>query len=566
MKSKTIALSALLCCLLLAFSCSTNRAALAGKINGTPITYSEYMDSFRGHYNNFQVLNNRAPDNQEKEQIKRQTWLDATKHVILKDLFARYKISASLQETLDTLRQSIPDYLQNSPLFVKNGVFDRGSYLQSLEFDTPENLQPVRKQYQEYLIPIMKLKEALISDQLLTAKEKKLATRILQSKADIDWIVLDSRSIDPLLTEEEILRRYEQNLPQYRLESFYSLVYFRIPVTYSKSDIRSSTLLADSLYQELMLGDTAAEVLARRKTSFPQLSFKNSGLIKNNDLDPALYSLFTRMEEGSYNFPLADSEGLTIYQLEKRTKSMSSFNTLLIPYIPSESSISLSRSEAENVQKLISAIGLEAASAELELSYNQTGRLKPLASWIDDSVIVNSILDQLPGKKPGYVFAPLYCAELRSWLVVQVKENQLDKYQPLAEVRAAITEELSALKRAEMLKYQAERIVSTDSELPSTARILSLKGMDAQSTLLDKNVESIFYLALRAHLTKAKQQYHPLDGYILIPKVLAVSQNKKLKIAPAAIRRNFVASLAPNWFDTWLNERMKKAQLRIFTP
>lgn len=566
MKPKTIALSLLLGCFLLVFSCSTNRATLAGKINGTNITYSEYMDSFRGHYNNFQVLNNRAPDNTEKEQIKRQTWLDATKHVILKDLFTKYKITATLQETLDTLRLNIPDYLLKSPLFVKNGVFDRSSYLQSLEFDTPENLQPVRKQYQEYFIPIMKLKEALIDNELLTAKEKKLASRILQSKADIDWIVLDSQAIDPLLTEEEIRHQYELNQSQYRLESFYSLAYFRIPVTFSKTDMRISNVLADSLYQELMLGDPISEVIARRKSYFPQLSYKNSGLIGNNDLDPALYSMFTKMEEGSYNFPIADKEGLTIYQLEKRTKSMSSFNTLRIPYIPSETSIAFSRSEAENVQKLISAIGLEAASSELELNYSQTGRLKPLESWIDDSVVVNSILDQLPGKKPGYVFPPLYCSDLRSWLVVQVKENQLDKYKPLSEVRDAITRELSAVKRGEMVKYQAERIISNGSDLPSTARIVPVKGMTAQTPLLDRNVDTIFYQALRAHQTKAKQQYHTLDNYILIPQVQTVSRNKKIKVPAADIRRMFVANLPPDWFDTWLNERMKKAVLRIFTP
>ena len=68
-------------------ACAVNQENLAGKINGTRILYSDYIESYRGHYNNFQILNNRAPDAIEKEALKSQTWTDATKHVVLNDYF-----------------------------------------------------------------------------------------------------------------------------------------------------------------------------------------------------------------------------------------------------------------------------------------------------------------------------------------------------------------------------------------------------------------------------------------------------------------------------------------------
>jgi hypothetical protein len=90
---------------------------------------------------------------------------------------------------------------------------------------------------------------------LLTSKEKKLGARILQSKADIEWLVLDARNIQPVITEEQLRYEYEQNLPQYKLEPYFSLNYFRVPVKFSKTDIRRSYELADSLFQELVLGE-----------------------------------------------------------------------------------------------------------------------------------------------------------------------------------------------------------------------------------------------------------------------------------------------------------------------
>ncbi|HOC96013.1 MAG TPA: peptidylprolyl isomerase, partial [Candidatus Cloacimonadota bacterium] len=544
-------------------ACAANQENLAGKINGTPILYSDYIESYRGHYNNFQILNNRAPDAIEKEALKSQTWTNATKHVVLNDYFKKYRISASSQEVLDTLRVNIPDYILRSPLFNINSKFDRAVYLQSLEFDTPHNLQPLRRQYRDYYIPVMKLKEKLIDDLLLTSKEKKLGTRILQSKADIEWLVLDARNIQPVITEELLRYEYEQNLPQYKLEPYYSLNYFRVPVKFSKTDIRRSYELADSLFQELVLGEDIEAAVAKRLPYFPQLTLKNSGYIRNNDLDPDLYASFSFVEEGSYLNPLSDQDGVTIYRLDKRTKSMSSFTSIRVPYLPSEASINFTLPEAQNLRSLVKDLGINAAAEELDLNYVSTGNIRPDAAWLDDPSVVEAVNLELSGKKPGYAFKPIYSEAQRCWIVACLNDTRLEAYKPIEEVRQELTEALTLRKRADMARHQASQIIAGNSSYASAAQKLMLPAMTYQTKLLEHNADSIFFNVMHAHYSKSKQQYHELGDLILIPRVTRVICDKDTKASSADIRRLFKSTLDPEWFDDWLDNEVAKADLRI---
>ena len=50
-------------------ACSINTANSAGVVNGTPIPYSEFMDSYRSHYENFYTENGRPPDTEERKAL-----------------------------------------------------------------------------------------------------------------------------------------------------------------------------------------------------------------------------------------------------------------------------------------------------------------------------------------------------------------------------------------------------------------------------------------------------------------------------------------------------------------
>ncbi|MDZ4121554.1 MAG: SurA N-terminal domain-containing protein, partial [Candidatus Cloacimonadaceae bacterium] len=206
-------------------ACAVQRANLAGKVNGTNIDYTEFISAHRGHFNNFMTEKGRIPDTEEKKEILRQTWRNITVHVILKEHFKRYNIQVTQQEVIDTLINNVPDYLYSSPLLQVGGRFDRSLYIQSLEYDTPVNLRPVKQHYFDYLIPIQKLKLRLIDDILLSKRDIKSIRDILSSTANIDWIVFDPQDTQINISDSEIQSYYQSNLGLFEREQYFQLDY-----------------------------------------------------------------------------------------------------------------------------------------------------------------------------------------------------------------------------------------------------------------------------------------------------------------------------------------------------
>lgn len=545
-------------------ACTVNQPKLAGRINGTPIPYNSYMESYRGHYNNFQILNNRVPDAEEKEQIRRDTWKDATRHVILTDYFRKYGISVSGQEVLDTLRHNVPDYILNSPRFQSGGKFDYRIYLQSLQYDTPENLQPLRKHYQDYLIPILKLKQRLISDELLTPAEQKLSLRILQSKADIEWASVDPLLLEPLVTPEEIQLYYDKHPDEFKLDPQYSVLYATLPVSPSSRDVELGAALADTLLAELREGSSLEEALNKYLAYYPGLLLKNSGFIRNSDLDPVLYALLAETEEGSYTNPVADAEGLTIYQLEQRTKSMISFNTLRVPFNPSPASIEQAKAAAERASRLIAALGVAEAAEELELEIKTSGRVRAETDWLEDPAAVQAILRQIEEQDVGFVLAPVYVAAQRSWLVGALQDNTLNSVRTLMDVQSAIRSLLVGQKRVNMAQSLAGQIASGQISPPASSPWVLHGGMTYTSELGGVPTENLFYQILRDHYQGHPQKFHSHGDLLWIPRVISASTDKQVKIPAEEVARLFTQNLPENWFDNWMEGKIRQAKLKIY--
>ena len=544
--------------------CVVSKPNLAGRINGTEITYGAFMDSYRAHYNNFQVLNNRVPDKDENEQIKRQTWTHAAKHVILTNYFRKYGIEVTPQETIDTLKANIPDYIKESPKFMTKGVFDPNIYLQSLLYDSPENLQPLRLDYQEYKIPIMKLQQHLLAGELLTGAERSLVEKILRSKADIEWTMIDSKTINPIVSEEEIQAFYQANPERFKSDPWYSLAWIAVKVTPSKTDIKAGQALADSLYLSLSGGMSWADL--SKRPEFSTVITKNSGFVRNLDLDPETYALLSSLEPGMFSKPMPDNEGSIIYQLEERTKSMCSFNTLRIPYLPSQTSIALEKPKADTALKLAQTIGLQDAAEELDYSIQRSGKLTPRDEWIQDAGLRTSILDLVHPAQPGALFAPLYSSSEQSWLVIGVQENRLNVMTKLSDVRETISREISERKRLELAKNLAERIIAGQSDVPPDAEISKMTGLDLDSELLGETAEPYLYQILRRHFLKQKQSSFQIGDLVMIPKVISVFTDKGREIPLAEIRSVFAAYQPSDWFDSWMSDKVAKARISIYIP
>ncbi|MDZ4181648.1 MAG: peptidylprolyl isomerase [Candidatus Cloacimonadaceae bacterium] len=575
MKRIILALIILLMALLTA--CSVNQGPLAGKVNGTPIPYDEFIAANRGHYENFWVQNSRAPGIDEKQEITRQTWRNITKHVILKDYFKAYNIRVTPQEMIDTLRTSVPHYLMTSPRFMVNGVFDKNLYLQSLLYDTPENLMPIRKHYYEYLIPIMKLKDELIERKMLTKKERASITQVLAGKADIDWVIVDAAEIKPIVSESEITQYYQKNLDNYRMDDSFALSHIVLPVKPGPEDLAYADSVMDSIYAEILNGETPATVVEKHRTHYPNIYFKNSGFLRNADLEPKLYATLSAIKEGEFSPPIETDGIYTIYHLEQLTKSMTSYNTVTLVAMPRSASIRATKNAAERIVQMAQTIGMENAADEMSLKLIPSKNLKPESVWIDDPLVRETVFKGMNDARHGHIFAPIYSAPLSAWVIVQVTDNQLNRVRPLSAVRNDIIAILSVSKRLDIAQKTAgdwlakQNTARPDiSTLPySTLKSTTAMSFDTSLANLDpKIVETdpgmIYYKAVRRYLDKAAPQIYVSGNQVLIPFVRNHTVAKNASVAPILIRETYKKTLPDTWFDTWLEDQIRQARVSIY--
>ncbi len=550
--------------ILLLNACSTNNSEAAGKINGTTISLEQFYGSQRRNYADFSYRYGKNPDTTERRKIFSDTWRSLTQYAILKDYFEKYDIKVSDQEVIDTLSASIPTFILSSPRFQTDGTFNRNLYLQSLLTDRPENQGPLREDYKERVIPIQKLKQILIDKEMLNKSIRQQIARILGSDADIDLYIFDPEAYPVSVSDADIAAYYQKNIERYRLRPFHRLAYTAIPVSPELDDFAITKAVADSLYRELNFGTPAAEAIALYHNSGAVISMVESGYQKTDELPEELRIAFSELADGACTPPQKTDEGYLIYQKLQSTKSLSLYRSIYLQAMPRSKSLLQPEGRARNLMNLALQIGLEQAAHEFDLEYHR-GNATPLDSLdLPVGELKGSILKKLRNAASGSIFEPVFSQQALAWLVMEVVDNQINDYQPLDAVYQEIKTELLSYHKRESNFQRARQWVDSQAknnyQIPADA---VLNAVDTSSLWRGQSLSALYFAALNAHLDKSAQPVIEMDNLAIVPVVRSVRFHEA-KIAEEQIRGAYINSLAADWFDKWLQKKVKDAKVDIW--
>lgn len=567
-KMRKLALLAILALMLLLAACSTITGDSVGVVNGKRIPYDEYIASYRSHYENFYTQNGRPPDLEEKRLLEQQTWLNITKYVILQDYYRRYRISVTHEEVLDSLSTNPPEYIRNSPWFQVNGSFDQSSYLQSLNFDSPRNLRPVRKHYFDNVIPILKLKEALIDNEFLTRTERENVSRILKGKASIDWLVFDSNAQNIRIADNEIESYYNANLQNYLNEPYYSFSYTMLPALVSEADLNYTLALQDTVVQHLSEGSSLESIISSSMGSREGLSVYDTGYLFIPDLPTELKNQINDLQPGQCSAPLRTPASIDLYRMEHMTRSMVKFTKLSIPIKARETSITQARRNAENLRQLSASIGFSNACDEMDLVPKRLERMLPGDPWLENPELEQQFLRSMTSAVAGSYLEPLFSTTQSAWIVVHLEEKQNNDPKALSTVRDEINSILVNSRKQELTVQQARIWLDQNQPLYNlpeqdpNMQVFSISDQNYGDSLNNLDVSNIYYKAVMAFQKRQTPQYYQLGDLILVPLVRSFTVEQASRSSYQDIRKAFVQSLEPNWFDLWMNEKVRIARVK----
>ena len=540
----------------------------AGSINGTRIPYADFVDAYKGHIENFQGRTERAPNAEERTKLFNSTWQDITKHVILKEQFQHHNIKVTAKEAIDSLFVTIPPYLKNEPTLMIDGKFDQDLYYQSVHYDSPVNMSLVRRNYYMLYVPIQKLKQKLIDEKLSKSKLTKELSEIVVSKADFELLVFDPAQMNPVISDAEIKTYYQKNRERFALEPIYGVSYISLPVNPAEADREYTVAVTDSIYYELGLGKSFETVIFERQESLPGLSIANPGFVRVENVEQDLLDVLEYLPDNGYSKPMAVGRGFTIYQKLQRTKSMIDYRALQIPPILVPATINAQYNQAESALNLARKIGIQAAANELELPVEAHSEITLSDIWHKDLAIPEQVNAQLMTHKKGDFIKPLYSTLTGSWLVLQFTENQVNRVRPLADVKSIIIPELTDSRRLTLAEQRAHEWLSQNPGLKTTGEsgqylLKQYNKGGINSEYAGQSLDLAYLSAIQRHLNNEKPQPSKLGDYqiILIPR--AYYADKRGKADPHVLKDLYVRQSDPNWFNIWLDERVRNADVKI---
>ncbi len=544
-------------------SCATNSSSVAGSVNGTEISLEDFFNSYRGHYAIFGYQTGRTPTKEEKEKLHNETWRDITKAIILQDYYKKYNISASVAEVLDTLSNSIPEHIVKSPRFQVNGKFDKKLYLQSLMTDQPENLAALRKHYQENVIPILKLQKVLIEEEMLSSKIRKQVEQIIASNADLELYIFAPSQLEISLSDAEISAWYQTNLEQFRLWQFYRLGYCSIPVIPDSTELSDAKNTAEFIRNELARGIEIKDIIANLENKNSLVSFIDNGYQKTEELPWEVQNALSGLENGRCSEPLPYEKGWIMYQKIQSTKTLTLYNTIFVQALPKTASLLAPETQAQQIMKLALNIGLQQAADEFGISYTLTPAMSPDSLIVPANDIKGKLMKYLEIANSGDIIEPLYSAELSAWLIFEVVEKQSKEYLPLEEVKPQIVQIVSKERRKDQNKQIVERWL-INQNIPANYQWEKLEHVTIDSLWQGKPLTRIYYQAVKAYLEKANPPQITEGEVIIVPKVTAF-RPQKTKISPERIKTIYTQNLPEDWFNSWMEEQVKKAKVVINT-
>lgn len=550
-------------------SCSGPRGNSAGIINGTRISYPEYIRALQGNTIDFRSVTNRAPDDAEKRQIFNETWRNLSMRVILNDYYKKYDINVSEAEVLDSLSNNIPHFIRSSEVFFTDGKFDSELYLQSLRYDRPVNLSTLRNRYFNDHIPIQKLKPHIIDNELLSKKTRQNIASIMASTVDFDLLVFDPKQMNVVISEQELRGYYQQNLDKYAMEPIYSLSYLSLPITLQEIDLNYSYSVADSIYEEISLGKSFESIREERREYLPGLRIVDSDFVRVEHVDKAILDIIEPLPEGAQSKLIRQDNGYFIYRKHQRTKSMIRYSTLQIPPVISPSTINAQHDNAMAAYRLAQSLGIQETAIELGIRSYVTGKVSPGEKWHQDTLVISTIESRLMERKKGDLLEPIYSSATGSWIIALLIENQVNRAQPYQEVKDAIQAEIRVSRQKQLSEQKAREWLMLNPDLTVNEDVgnyelvrYSQSGIDARYKTHDLN--RVFLNAMLRHQRSEKPQVEQLEELTLILIPRKVQPQKGARVDSQKVRSLFVQTLSPNWFELWMEEKLNQANIQIF--
>ncbi len=339
-----------------------------GKVNGVPITRTQYQSYYEALASQFRAASSEPLTFSQEEFVGNQAWDNLVYTILTDQEIKKLGITVTDDEIVSYLRTSPPPEIQQYFLDDK-GNFDNEKYQTAL--NNPEidwtNLEALAKER----IPRLKLQNYLAAQVFVTPEEVRLAYMSETTEMKIAYVeypidAADAKGDSP--TQTEIEQYYASHKEEFTEPAKARIDAVSFDLKPSANDLADAAYTADRVQSQIMAGEdigTLAETYSEAATSHVQGS---TGFIKRGQREDAYFNALDAMKPGEVCKPIHGNDGYYVLKLieTKMEGSEQEYNVqeILIKSTLSRQTTDSLYSVATEFRDRANEVGLDAAASE----------------------------------------------------------------------------------------------------------------------------------------------------------------------------------------------------------
>ncbi len=186
---------------------------VVGVVNGEKITIKSFYEAYNAALEQYRAAGVTV-DARTSEAILKQTWETVVSQILWQQEIERLNITVSDEELYHYLEVNPPEFLKTQEVFLTDGAFDYGKYLNVLRNPQGNEWLEVERHLRANVLPYQKLNEMIVSSVVVDENE------ILQKFTDQSVIYSANYLSAPVyLLPDSIFSLYEEDLKDYYNEN-----------------------------------------------------------------------------------------------------------------------------------------------------------------------------------------------------------------------------------------------------------------------------------------------------------------------------------------------------------
>ena len=237
-----------------------------GRVNGIPVSYEQYMASYRNLYDQAQQFQEEPITSIQNSEIEEQAWDEVVNSILIQQELERRNILVTDEEVRMAALTSPPPDVMANPAFLTDEVFDITKYQQFVSM--ADNLVQLQLEaYYRDIIPRGKLLRQVSSGIHLSDAELWTAYRDMNERSSVSYV-----SFEPIvrvsddqieITDAEVSRYYSDNREDFSVPASAGVISVSFTKAPTPADTAAVLARVAEIRQSILDGEDFAEVAAR---------------------------------------------------------------------------------------------------------------------------------------------------------------------------------------------------------------------------------------------------------------------------------------------------------------